>query len=109
MVEVLTSNSIPSTVKRIQAQQSQLISDDEEDEWEVIAEYSANHQQAMDAHEIAHDIFRHAEKIMHARGTVIQADYVGKPDSLPEDLYPWCLILQSKKGWEYACLMCYFC
>ncbi len=59
----VSSNSIPSPVKRIQALQSQLISDDEEDEWEVIAEYAqaTNHQQAMDAHEIADDIYRHAE------------------------------------------------
>ncbi len=55
------SNSIPSPVKRIQTPQSQLISDDDEDEWEVIAEYATNHQQAMDAHEIIDDIYRHAK------------------------------------------------
>ncbi len=36
-----TSNSIPSSVKRIQASQLQVISDDDEDyEWEKIAEYA---------------------------------------------------------------------
>jgi hypothetical protein len=64
-----TSYSIPSPVKRIQAPQSQLISDDDEDyEWKVIAEYATNHQQAMDAHEIVDDIYRHAENFMHASG-----------------------------------------
>ncbi len=58
-----TSNSIPSPVKRIQAPQSQVISDDDEDyERKVIAEYATNHQQAMHAHEIVDDIHRHAEK-----------------------------------------------
>jgi hypothetical protein len=60
-----TSNSIPSPVKRIQAPQSQVISDDDDDyEWKVIAEYATNHQQAMDAHEIVDDIYRLAEKFM---------------------------------------------
>ncbi len=77
------SNSIPSPVKRIHAPQSQLISNDDEDEWEVIAEYAINHQQAMDAHDIFDDIYRHAEIFMHESGTVMQPDYVGKP----EDLY----------------------
>ncbi len=40
------SNSIPSPVKPVQAQQSKHIADDE-DEWEVIAEYATNHQQAI--------------------------------------------------------------
>ncbi len=53
------SNSIPSPVKQIQAPQSEHIADD--DEWEVIAEF-ATHHQAMDAHEIVDDIYRHAEK-----------------------------------------------
>ncbi len=77
----------PSPVKRIQALQSQLISDDE---WNVIAdsEYATNHEQAMDAHEIVDEIYRHAENFMHESGTVMQPDYVGKP----EDLYLWCLI-----------------
>ncbi len=48
------------------------------DEREVIAEYATNHQQAIDAHEIVDDIYRHAENFMHARGTVMQPDYVGK-------------------------------
>jgi hypothetical protein len=100
-----SSNSIPSPVKRIQAPQSQVISDDDEDEWEVIAGYATNHQQAMDTHEIVGDIYRHAEYFMHASGTVMQPDYVGKP----EDLYLWCLIRQSKTCWEYACPMCYSC
>ena len=72
----LSSNSIPSPVKRMQAPQSQVISDDDEDEWEVIAEYATNHQQAMDAHEIVDDIYRHAEKFMHASGKVMQPDYL---------------------------------
>ncbi len=38
------SNSIPSPVKQIQAQQSKHIANDDEDEWEVIAEYTTNHQ-----------------------------------------------------------------
>jgi hypothetical protein len=88
-----TSNSIPSPVKRIQAPQSQVISDDDEDyEWKVIAEYATNHQQALDAHEIVDDIYRHAENFMHESGTVMQPDYVGKQ----EDLYLWCLIGESK-------------
>jgi hypothetical protein len=61
-----TSNSIPSPVKRIQAPQSQVISDDNEDcEWKVIADYATNHEQATDAHEIVDDIYRHAENFMH--------------------------------------------
>jgi hypothetical protein len=64
-----TSNSIPSPVKRIQAPQSQVISDDDEDYvWKVIAGYATNHQQAMDAHEIVDYIYRHAEKFMHESG-----------------------------------------
>ncbi len=50
------SNSIPAPVKRIRAPQSQHIADDDEDEWEVIAEYATNHQQAMDAHAIVDNI-----------------------------------------------------
>ncbi len=67
-------------VKRIQAQQSQVISndDDDDDEWKVIAEYATNYQQAMDAHEIVDDIYRHAKNFMHESGTV-QPEYVGKP------------------------------
>ncbi len=77
------SNSIPSPVKRIQAQQSQVISDDDDDyEWKVIAEYATNHEQAMDAHEIVDDSYRHAENFMHEIGTVMQPDYVGKPEDL---------------------------
>ncbi len=92
-----TSNSIPSPVKRIQAPQSQLISDDDDDdEWKVIAEYATNHQQAMDAHEIVDDIYRHAEIFMHESGTVMQPDYIGKQ----ENLYLWCLVRQSKTCWE---------
>ncbi len=72
------SKSIPSPVKRIQAPQSKHIADDDEDEWEVIAEYATNHQQAMDAHDIVDDIYRHAEKLMYESGMVVQPDYVGK-------------------------------
>jgi hypothetical protein len=42
---------------------------------------------------------------MHESGTVMQPDYVGKP----EKLYLWCLIWQSKTWWEYACPMRYSC
>ncbi len=97
--------SIPSPVKRIQAPQSKHIADDDEDEWEVIAEYAATHQQAMDVHDIVDDIYRHAETFMHESCTVMQPDYICKP----EDLYLWCLIWQSKTCWEYACPMCYSC
>ncbi len=70
----------------------QLISDDDDDdEWKVIAEYATNHQQAMDAHEIVDDIYRHAENFIHESGRVMQPDYLGKP----EDLYLWCLIGES--------------
>jgi hypothetical protein len=65
----------------------------------------STHQQAMDAHKIVDDIYRHAENFMHASGTVMQLDYVSKP----EDLYLWCLIRQSKTCWEYACPMRYSC
>jgi hypothetical protein len=51
--------------KRIQAQQSKHITNDDEDEWKKIAEYASNHQQAMDAHDIVYDIYRHAENLMH--------------------------------------------
>jgi hypothetical protein len=99
-----TSNAIPSPVKRIQAQQSQVISNDDEDyEWKVIAEYATNHQQAMDAHGIVDDIYRHSENFMHESCTVMQPDYVGKP----EDLYLWCLIGETKTLWQYACPMRY--
>ncbi len=57
------SNSIPSPVKRIQAPQSKHIADDDEDEWELIAEYATNHQQAMGVHNVVNDIYIHAEKI----------------------------------------------
>ncbi len=66
--------------------------------WEVIAEYDTNHQQAMDAHDIVDDTYRHAENLMHESGAIIQPDYVKKP----EDLYLWCLILESKTCWQYA-------
>jgi hypothetical protein len=59
----VSSNCISSPVKRIQAPQSQLISDDE-DEWEVIAEYATNHQQAMDVYDIVDDIYRHSKNFM---------------------------------------------
>jgi hypothetical protein len=72
------SNSIPSHVKQIQAQQSKDIADDDEDEWEVIAEYATNHQQAMDANDIVDDIYKHTENLMHMSGMVIQPGYVGK-------------------------------
>jgi hypothetical protein len=62
----------------------QVISNDDDDyEWKVIAEYATNHEQAMNAHEIVDDIYRHAEIFMHESGTVMQPDNVGKP----EDLY----------------------
>jgi hypothetical protein len=82
------SNSIPSPVKQIQAQQSKHVAYDDEDEWEVIAEYATNHQQAIVVHEIVDDIYRHAENFMHESYMVMQPEYVGKP----EDLYLWCLI-----------------
>jgi hypothetical protein len=101
-----TSNSIPSPVKRIQAPQSQVISDDDDDyEWKVIAEYATNHEQAMDVHEIVDDIYTHAENFMHASGTVMQPDSVGKQ----EDLYLWCLIGETKTLRQYECLMRYSC
>ncbi len=61
-----SSNSTPSPVKRIQAPQSEVISDDDEHEWEVIAEYATNHQQAMHAHEIV-DEFTDTQKILCTR------------------------------------------
>ncbi len=70
----------------------QLISNDDEDEWEIIAEYATNHQQAMDAYDIVDDIYRHAENFMHESGTIMHPYYFGKP----EDLYLWCLIGESK-------------
>jgi hypothetical protein len=101
-----TSNSIPSPVKRIQAPQSQVISDDDDDyEWKVIAEYATNNEQAMDAYEIVDDIYRHAENFMHGSGTVMQPDYVCKP----EDLYLWCLIGETKTLRQYACPIRYSC
>jgi hypothetical protein len=101
-----TSNSNPSPVKRIQAPQSQVISDDDDDyEWKVIAEYAINHEQAMDAHEIFDDIYRHAENFMHESCTVMQPDYVCKP----QDLYLWCLIGETKTLLQYACPMFYSC
>ncbi len=101
------SNSILSCVKQIQAPQSKHIADEDEDddEWEMIAEYTTNHQQAMDEHDIVDGIYRHAENLMHESGTAMQPDYVDKPD----DLYLWCLIRQSKTCWEYACPMRYSC
>jgi hypothetical protein len=36
----------------------------------------------MDAHDIVDGINRHAEKCMHESGTIMQPDYVGKPDSV---------------------------
>jgi hypothetical protein len=96
------SNSILSPVKRIQALQSQVISDDDDDnEWKVIAEYASNHQQAMGVHEIVDGIYSHAENFMHGSGTVMQPDYVSKP----EDLYLWCLIGESKTCSQCACPM----
>ncbi len=59
----------------------------------------------MDAHDIVDDIYRHAEKLMHESCTVMQPDFVGKP----EDQYLRYLIRQSKTCWEYACLMRYSC
>ncbi len=54
---------IPSPVKPIQAPQSKHIADDDEDEWELLTEYATNHQQAMDAHDIVDDMYRHAKKL----------------------------------------------
>jgi hypothetical protein len=54
----------------------------------------------MDAHEIANEIYRHAEKLMQKNSMVMQPDY-GGPVSL--------VILQSKMCWEYACPMRYSC
>jgi hypothetical protein len=59
----------------------------------------------MDAHDIVDDIYRHAENFMHESCTVMQPDYVGEQ----EDLYPWCLIGESKTCWQYACLIRYSC
>ncbi len=59
----------------------------------------------MDVHEIVDDIYRHAENFMHDSSTVLQLDYVGKP----EDLYLWCLIGDSKTCRQYACPMRYCC
>ncbi len=42
---------------------------------------------------------------MHESSTVMQPDYVGKP----EGLYLWCLIGESKTCRQYACPMSYFC
>jgi hypothetical protein len=99
------SNSIPSPVKQIQAPSSKHIANDDEDEWKVIAKYVTYYQQAMDAHDIVDDIYRHTENFMHDSGMVMQPDYVSKPD----DLYLWCLIRHSKTSWEHACPMRYSC
>ncbi len=87
-------------MKQVEAQQSKHIAYDDEDEWEVIAEYATNHQQTMVAHEIVDESYRHAEKFMHASGMVMQPDYVGKQ----EDLYLWCLIRQSKTCLRVQCM-----
>jgi hypothetical protein len=49
--------------------------------------------------------FTDAENFMHESCTVMQPDYVGKP----EDLYLWCLIGESKTCRQYACPMRYSC
>jgi hypothetical protein len=102
-------HSIPSPVKLlvIQAPQYKHIANYDEDEWEVIAEYATNNQQAIDAYEIVDDIYRHDENssFMRESNTVMQPDYVGKQ----EDLYLWCLIGESKTCWQYAFPMCYSC
>ena len=60
----------------------------------------------MHAHEIVDDNLTDTpKKIMHESGTVMQPDYVGKP----EELYLWCLIGESKTLRQYACLMHYSC
>ena len=59
----------------------------------------------MDAHDIVDAIYRHAENFRHESGTVMQPDYVGKP----EDLYLWCLIGESKTCQQYACPIRYSC
>ncbi len=71
----------------------------------IIAEYATNHQQGMNAHDIVDDMYRHTENFMHEGDTVLQPDYVG----IPEDLYLWCLIGESKMCLQYACLMRYSC
>jgi hypothetical protein len=43
--------------------------------------------------------FRPHSNFMHESGTIMQPDYVGKP----EDLYLWCLIRESKTCRQYAC------
>ncbi len=47
----------------------------------------------------------HAENFVHESGTVMQPDYVGKP----EDPYLWCLIGESKTCRQYGCPMRYSC
>jgi hypothetical protein len=95
----------PRLSSQFQTQQAKNIADDDEGEWELIAEYATNHQQAIDAHEIVEHIYRHAENFMHESGTAMQPDNVGKP----EDLYPGCLIGESQTCQQYACPMCYSC
>jgi hypothetical protein len=55
----------------------------------------------MDVHDIVDDIYRHAENFMHESGTVMQPDYVSKP----EDLYLWCLIGSRRRAGS-TCVRC---
>ena len=45
------------------------------------------------------------KNFMHASGTVMQPDYVGKP----EELWLWCLVGETKTLRQYACPMRYSC
>jgi hypothetical protein len=42
--------------------------DDEEDEWNVVAEYATNQRNSMDTVEIVKDIWYRAEQFMHQAG-----------------------------------------
>jgi hypothetical protein len=72
---------------------------------QVRYQISTNHQEAIDAHELVDDIYRHSENFMHASGIVMQPDYLSKP----EDLYLWCLIAHSKTCCGQTCRMRYSC
>jgi hypothetical protein len=73
--------SIPSPVKKIKAERSKVILDEDANQWEVIDEYEIIEWDVV-GDEVINDFYNLAKVFTHRSGLAMQPVYVGKPDCL---------------------------
>ncbi len=79
--------------------------DDDEDAWEVRAEYATDQRSAMEPFEIANNIWNTAEEFMHQAGLYMQPGHIGKDNNL----YLFVPVEESKVSCTYVCPHAFLC